>query len=316
MVNNMMYLGVDIGGTAVKIGLVDENGCIQAKDHYSVNFDNYQTPIIETVIQSISLFLKDYQIDLSVIEKIGVSATGQIDTHQGQVIGVGGNINHWEGVHIKKRLNEVFLKPVTVVNDANCMIIGEQWIGVAKGKQNVVGITIGTGVGGGIIVNGDILLGTRGIAGELGHFSIDNHGITCSCGNRGCYERYAAMTALIKMVKLRYEELNLDVDINQIDGRIIFKYAQENHNGIQTIIDEWIDYIAIGLVSLTHIFNPEMIVLGGGVCQQEEYFLKPLRKKILDKVMPRFSENLEVVSADLGNDAGLVGAVYYAITHE
>ncbi|MEG0276819.1 MAG: ROK family protein [Coprobacillus sp.] len=311
----MKYLGVDIGGTAVKLGIVDESGKILCKDNYDVSFDHYKTPIIETVLKSIDLFLKDNHESIENIEKIGVSATGQIDTNQGKVIGVGGNIDNWDQTPIKAIFEDKYHKHTTVVNDANCMIIGEKWIGSAKDKDNVIGITIGTGVGGGIIINGDILLGNVGIAGELGHFSIDHKGVQCSCGNVGCYERYAATTALIKMVKAQYDELDIKESIEEINGKLIYDYVHNHNEKITAIVDEWLDNIAIGLVSLTHIFNPEMIVLGGGVCQQEELFLKPIRQRVLEKAMPRFKEHLEITAAKLGNDAGLIGAVYYAMKH-
>lgn len=315
-VNNMQYLGIDIGGTEVKLGVVNELGDIICKDSYPVSFDNYQTHIMETVLKCIPLFLNKHYMNIVDIEKIGVSATGQIDTNQGKVIGVGGNIINWEGVFIKARLEELFHKPTTVVNDANCMVIGEQWIGAAKYKKHVVGITIGTGVGGGIIVNGEILLGGVGIAGELGHFSIHKEGVVCTCCNKGCYERYAATTALIRMVKEHYNELEIREYKEQIDGKLIFDYAHAGNVHVIEILNEWIDNIAVGLVSLVHIFNPEIIVLGGGVCQQKEFFLEPLKQYVLEKAMPRFTENLEIKSAYLGNDAGLIGAVYYAMTHD
>lgn len=309
----MKYLGIDIGGTAVKLGIVDEQGNIIFKNSYDVCFDNYRTSIIETVLNSIDIFLNENKVLLDDIEKIGVSATGQIDTGQGKVIGVGGNIENWDQTPIKQILEEKYHKDTTVVNDANCMIIGEKWIGSAKGVSNVIGITIGTGVGGGIIVNDEILLGHVGIAGELGHFSIDRSGVKCTCGNSGCYERYAATTALVRMIQEHYDQLGIKESIDEMNGKLIFAY--HDNPIIADILDEWIDNIAIGLISLTHIFNPEMIVLGGGVCQQDELFLKPLRTKILNKVMPRFKQHLEIKAAQLGNDAGLVGAVYYAIKH-
>lgn len=311
----MNYLGVDIGGTAVKLGVVGETGDILCSDSYDVSFDGYQTPIIETVSKSITLFLNKHQVDIKELSKIGVSATGQIDTKQGSVIGAGGNIINWIGVNIKERLETDFGLYTTVVNDANCMIIGEQWKGAAVNKQNVIGITIGTGVGGGIIVDGNILLGNIGIAGELGHFSIAKDGVMCTCGNVGCYERYASTTALVNMVKEKYDQLDIKEPMESINGKLIFEYGHIGNKEILLIIDEWLDNIASGLISLIHIFNPEIIVLGGGVCTQEELFLKPLKEKVFAKAMPRFKEHLEIKSAVLGNNAGLVGAVYYAIEH-
>lgn len=311
----MKYLGVDIGGTAVKLGIVDEHGVILCKGSYDVNFDNYKTPIIETVLSSVDLFLEQNHQLMEEIIKIGVSATGQIDSYLGKVIGVGGNIENWDQTPIKTMFEEKYHKHTTVVNDANCMIIGEKWIGSAKGKEHVIGITIGTGVGGGIIVNGDILLGNVGIAGELGHFSINQNGLLCGCGNKGCYEMYASTTALVKIVKERYHTLNILEPIDSINGTLIFQYVANKNDLVCAIVDQWLTTIAVGLVSLTHVFNPEMIVIGGGVSSQEELFLQPIRKKVLAGILPKFKEHLEINGATLGNDAGLIGAVYYAIKH-
>lgn len=311
-----MYLGVDIGGTAVKMGIVSINGEVIKSNSYDVAFDSYETPIIETVKKSIDMFLKDSCIDMNDLKGIGVSATGQIDTYKGKVIGVGGNIKNWCGTEIKKELEDKYGIKTTVVNDANCMVIGEQWTGSARGLKNVIGITVGTGVGGGIIIDSNILLGNIGIAGELGHFSIEANGKKCTCGNIGCYEQYASMTALVKEVKSRFEELeNISFTKDEVNGKEIFNEVKNGNESIIRIVDEWINNIGKGLVSLTHIFNPEIILIGGGVSKQEELFIKPLREYVLNHVMEKFAVNLKVEAAKLGNDAGLVGAVYYRINN-
>ena len=297
----MNYLSIDIGGTAVKIALVNQSGDVLILDKYSVSFDNYETPILETVLKSIDVFIDENNIhDIS---GICVSATGQIDVNKGEVIGTGGNIKNYDGSKIKEELEKKYKLKTTVINDANAAVLGELFLGRAKGYKNIVMITIGTGVGGGIVVNGEVLNGRLGIGGEIGHLSINNEGEPCSCGNRGCYERYASMTALIKRVE---EEL----DIKGINGKDIFDRIPTDEN-ISNIVDSWIDDIANGLVSLVHIFNPEIILVGGAVSEQKELFIDKLREKVMRKVMPNFSLDLKVESAKLGNDAGLVGALYY-----
>ena len=306
--NNLVYLGIDIGGTSVKMGIVNELGTILFKDNFNVCFDEYQTPILETVKKSIEIFVNNHKIDMKQISGIGVSATGQIDSVKGQVIGVGGNIRNWKGSLIKDELERIYSLPVSVVNDANCMVIGESWKGRAKGYSNVIGITIGTGVGGGIIVDSNILLGRLGIAGELGHFPLYSDGIKCTCGNIGCYEQYASMTALIKAVKKNAE--NCDLDKDKITGLLIFETMEKNHE-LKKIVNYWLEDIAKGLIGLIHIFNPDMIVIGGAVSVQEEKFIEPIRNYIHQHTMENYTKNLIVCSAVLGNDAGLIGAVYY-----
>lgn len=306
--DNTYYLGIDIGGTAAKMGIVSNDGDILFKKSYDVCFNQYEAPILETVKDSIKMFINECEIEINQLSGIGVSATGQIDSEAGAVIGVGGNIRNWKGAQIKRELEQLYSLPVSVVNDANCMVIGESWIGCAKGQQNVIGITIGTGVGGGIIVDSKILLGRQGIAGELGHFVIYGDGKRCTCGHVGCYEQYASMTALIKEVFEHAEVCGLENE--EVNGLMIFEKMDKNTE-LKKIVDQWICDIGKGLVGLTHIFNPEMIVIGGAVSVQEEKFIQPIRDYLYQHAMENFTKNLIIQAAVLGNDAGLVGAVYY-----
>ena len=202
------------------------------------------------------------------------------------------------------------------MNDANCAALAEHWVGKAKGATDAVIITIGTGVGGGIIANSEILCGIDGGAGEVGHFTIRNNGRLCSCGNRGCYEQYASMTALVRMVRQAQKAGKLKDSRLEgtIDGKTIFDAAGKD-GAIDAVINEWIDYVADGLTGLIHIFNPQIVLVGGGVSAQKKYFIEPLRRKVLDRVMPSYIRTLKLDAAGLGNNAGMVGAVYYCMRH-
>ena len=300
-----MILSIDIGGTAVKMGLVDHEGNIHARHEASVCYDNYHTPILTTVIREAQAFLANEQF---VIEGIGVSATGQVDDRIGAVIGTNGKIPHYEGSQIKREMEQTFGVPVFALNDANAAALGECFAGRAKGVENVLMITLGTGVGGGIVLGGKIFGGTRGIAGELGHIPLYADGIPCTCGSRGCYESYAATTALVRLA----EEATGEEEMN---GRIIFARASEGNEVMLSILNRWIGDIAAGIVGLVHTFNPQMVLIGGGVSTQEELLIKPLREKILSSVMPRFGEGLVVEAATLGNDAGMIGAAKFYLDH-
>ena len=296
------YLGVDIGGTAVKLGLVDETGKVMRRAERSVSFDGYKTPILDTVQAAIREFLGSH--DVPKLEGIGVSATGQIDSRRGVVAGTCGNFPGWIGVDIKGTLEREFGLPVTVANDANCMVLGEVWVGAAKGYTDVIGVTLGTGVGGGIITGGRLLEGARGLGGELGHFRLHAlDGVACTCGAIGCYERYAATTALVRGA----QKMGLDAP----DGRAIFEAAAAGDARTVAVLNHWINEIAQGLAGLVHIFNPQLILIGGGVSAQQELLIDPVAEKVRKSVMPAFAEGLEVKAAALQNDAGLVGAVYY-----
>ena len=298
------YFGIDIGGTAVKLGIVDETGRVLLKGEESVSFDGYQTPVLTTVRRAAKEFLTANSIPVESLAGIGVSATGQIDSRKGIVAGTCGNFPNYIGSPIKAALEEDFGLPVTVANDANCMTLGEVWVGGAKGYTDVIGVTLGTGVGGGILTGGRLLEGARGLGGELGHFrthALD--GVLCTCGASGCWERYAATTALVRGAQPRNPKWK--------DGRAIFESAHAGDPTILALLDDWTDEIAQGLAGMVHIFNPQLILIGGGVSAQQELLIDPVAKKVRASVMPAFAEGLEIRAAQLHNDAGMVGAVYY-----
>ena len=296
-----MILSIDIGGTAVKMGLVDHAGAIHARHEASVCFDHYQTPILTTVIREAQAFLAR---ESAQIEGIGVSATGQVDDRAGAVIGTNGKIPHYEGAQIKRDMEAAFGVPVFALNDANAAALGECFAGRAKGVQNVLMVTLGTGVGGGIVLGGKIFGGTRGIAGEMGHFTLYQDGPRCPCGKRGCFESYAATTALVRRAK----EATGEADMN---GRIVFSRAADGDQAMLAVLSAWIDDIAAGISGLVHIFNPQMVLIGGGVSAQEALLIAPLRERVLRSVMPRFAECLQLEAATLGNDAGMIGAARF-----
>ena len=298
------YLGVDIGGTAVKLGLVDENGRVLRRAERSVSFDGYQTPVLTTVRRAAKEFLTTNAIPVESLAGIGVSATGQIDSRKGIVAGTCGNFPNYINSPIQAELERLFGLPVTVANDANCMTLGEVWVGGAKGYTDVIGVTLGTGVGGGILTGGRLLEGARGLGGELGHYrthALD--GVDCTCGAKGCWERYAATTALVRAA----QEKNPDWK----DGRAIFAAAEAGNETVLALLDHWTDEIAQGLAGMVHIFNPQLILIGGGVSAQQKLLIDPIAAKVKASVMPAFAEGLEVRAAQLHNDAGMVGAVYY-----
>ena len=298
------YFGIDIGGTAVKLGIVDETGKVLCKGEQSVNFDGYQTPVLDTVRKAAKEFLTAQAIPVENLSGIGVSATGQIDSRKGIVAGTCGNFPNYIGSPIKAALEQDFGLPVTVANDANCMTLGEVWVGGAQGYTDVIGVTLGTGVGGGILTGGRLLEGARGLGGELGHYrthALD--GVPCTCGATGCWERDAATTALVCAAKEKNPAWT--------DGRAIFAAAEAGNPEVLALLDAWTDEIAQGLAGMVHIFNPQLILIGGGVSAQQKLLIDPIAAKVKASVMPAFAEGLEIRAAQLHNDAGMVGAVYY-----
>ena len=275
-------LGIDIGGTAVKIGVVDENGKVLLSETRSVSFDGYKTSIMTTVANLAGEVLEKSPVK---IEGIGVSATGQIDVNSGTVIGVGAQLGDWLGSPVKKILEDRFHLPVTVINDANAAALGEQTFGRAKGKENVLG-------------------------GEIGHYIINFDGVECPCGNRGCFERYGSTGALVRRFTENVALLEkLGVPAEDVNGKVIFDHLDDAD--VSAAVNSWIDSIAFGIIGLVHIFNPEMVLIGGGISREDEHFIRPLREKILNGAMEQFAKDLEVEAAALGNNAGLLGACAY-----
>lgn len=296
-----MILGIDIGGTAVKMCLADRDGHIRARHEASVSFDGYATPILTTVLAEMRAFLDQEGI---LPEGVGVSAAGQIDTATGTVIGTNGMIPGYEGSPIGEAVSRALGVPCYVLNDANAAALGESFVGAARGVKNALMLTLGTGVGGGIILDGRVFGGARGIAGEMGHFTLHGSGLHCTCGKRGCFELYASTTALIRRACAETGE-------DGLDGRAVFDRAEAGEPAMLAVLDAWIGDIAEGITGLVHIFNPEMVLIGGGVSSREHLLIAPLRRRVLAGTMPRFAEGLRLERAALGNDAGMIGAVKY-----
>lgn len=293
-----MLLCVDIGGTAVKYGLCGRDGVIVRKGQAPVAEDAYRTPVLETALKAAKAF-----VGAEAVEGVAVSATGQIDTATGEVIGVVGSFPNYLGSQIGQAFREAFGVKATVLNDANAAALGEAWLGAARGVRDFVMVTLGTGVGGGVVTGGRLLEGARGIGGELGHFPLRLGGLPCPCGSSGCYERYASTTALVARA-----EAATGLHRNGLE---IFRDAGAGDETLLRVLDAWLDDVAAGLRGLAHIFNPSLILIGGGVSAQKTLLMDPLRAKVLSGIMPRFSEYLRIEPAALGNDAGLLGALKF-----
>lgn len=309
----MEYIGMDIGGTCVKLGMIAENGAVRSSQTFEVDFDGYETPILDTAVKSLAHFLRAQGCTVGDFAGIGVSATGQVDPAAGIIAGTAGHIKNWKDSQIKDTLQEIFQLPVTVMNDANCAVLAEKWIGGAQGASNALMLTIGTGVGGGILIDSNIYTG-MGLAGELGHFPLKADGKPCTCGSRGCYEQYASMRALVQAVTEKVAAGLLSIEIftdGKINGKSIFRLVSQENPVILQVYLQWLQNIAQGIIGLVHIFNPELILLGGGVSKEETLFIRPLQKLVYGEIMPAFRQGLRLRAASLFNDAGMVGAVYY-----
>lgn len=290
----MRIVALDIGGTVVKSALFEDGRLLEIKEAPSVT----ET---ESCIEVNAAMLANTYSDF---DAVGVAITGQIDTEKQTRLFVYGMPTDAEGAGYPagKILADNIGKPVFLINDANAAAVGEAIWGAGKSYDSVILLTYGTGVGGGIVMNGKVFGGKRGIAGEFGHMVIHAGGKrVCGCGKRGCYESYASTTALVKSAQ--------KFDPSITNGKEFFAKYNGDPN-LKKVFDKWVADIVEGLCSITYIFNPPCIILGGGVMEREDV-LNSVRRKFLKRVIPTFSR-VDIIPAKLKNRAGLYGAYAYA----
>lgn len=290
-------VGIDIGGTMIKFGLLTLEGKILE----SGEVDTEASRGIDILFEKLCNIVDDFSKDNEILG-IAVSGTGQIDGSIGKVIGGNPIIPGWIGTNLVEKLENRFNIPAVLENDVNCAALGEKWLGAGKGQENFVCVTIGTGIGGGVVLGGDIFRGDTCVAGEFGHIQIEKNGKECLCGKKGCYERYASATALVNMVKEKTGET--------LNGKEIFDREKSGEETFVNIIKEWVDYFTDGLSTITYIFNPPLIVIGGGVTKQGDYLLDKIKESFEAKVGINYKKNLQIKFAELGNNAGMLGAEY------
>lgn len=291
----MRILALDIGGTAIKIGVINENGKIIDKSEVQTMAHEGGEALINRVFNIINPYKN--------IDRIGISTAGQVDNVNGKIIFASDNIPGWTGMEIKKRIEEKFNIPTVVENDVNAAAIGEAYYGAGLNSKSFLCVAYGTGIGGAIVEKGEIYRGAYGSAGEFGHIITHANGKKCTCGSSGCYESYASTTALVEKVKK-------ELELNEVDGRLIFSIINENEK-VKNIVDQWILEIIFGLVNLVHIFNPALIVLGGGIMEQE-YIIKYIKDNIYKFIMPNYRK-VKFEGAKIGNNAGILGIAYLAM---
>jgi len=284
----MKILTLDVGGTAIKTALMVDG---KMENAYEIQSEAKKgAAVLLKNIRKIIDACEDF-------DAIGISTAGQVDSEKGSIIFANENIPDYTGTELKSMLESEYKKPVFVENDVNAAAIGEAYYGAAVGEKDFICLTHGTGVGGAIVIDGKVYGGAKGVAGEIGHILVHPDGKECACGQKGCYEQYASCTALVKN--------SYDANPEWGSGRVIFKEFYAGQKKAEEIINAWIDEIILGLVTLTHIFNPTCIVLGGGI-MNEQYIIDRINKLLPEKIMPSY-RCVEVRHAKLGNNAGLYG---------
>lgn len=295
-----MILGIDIGGTYTKFGVVDEN--YQLKSFcMPTELDKGDIHMVKQIIEKAKEIRKGIDFD-----RIGIGTPGTIDSEKGIVIRAS-NLPY-KNTPIVDMLKDELNVPVRLANDATCAIAGELYAGMGQKYDNFIMVTLGTGVGGGIVIGNKIYKGRGGRAGEIGHMVIKYDGLECPCGQKGCYEQYASVAALIRQTKEAIKDnpksLLAELGKGEVSGRTVFDAMREGCPLAKEVIDKYTDYIAIGVQSLVRIFQPDCVVFGGAISNEGDNLLNPIKEKV---TLP-----VDIQISDLKNNAGILGAAALA----
>ncbi|GIO27518.1 ROK family glucokinase [Ornithinibacillus bavariensis] len=317
--NKNVIVGVDIGGTTVKIGFISLNGDFNQKWEVDTDTSNGGANILKNIWDSIVEKAASFSIEISEIAGIGIGAPGFIDGEKGYVFDAV-NIG-WKEYPLAAELSKLSGLPVYLENDANIAVLGENWLGAGENADNVIAITLGTGVGGGIITNGKIVNGVNGTAGEIGHITVEPDGYQCNCGRKGCLETIASATGIARQAmkiieKKPASKLAEIYNVTQkITSKDIFELAKSGDADSKQIIEHTADIIGLTIANLAMTLNPSKILIGGGVSKAGEQLLQPIKNAFTKYALPRVSEACEIRIAELGNDAGMIGAAYLVKSH-
>lgn len=315
----MYYIGVDLGGTNIAVGIVDENAKIVKKASTPTKPERGADAVVADMATLAKNLLLELNIPLSEVASAGVATPGTADTDRGVVV-YANNIP-FSSYPLADRLSSLLGGiPTYIENDANAAAKAEAFAGVAKGAPYSVMITLGTGLGGGIVIGGKVYSGFNYAGAELGHIVIEKDGRQCSCGRKGCWEAYSSATGLVNITKDRISEAKsagreskiyamIGDDLSKVSARTAFTAMKEGDALGAEIVDEYISYLACGIVNIINIFQPNVLSIGGGICNEGEYLTKPLLEKVFAETYSREgTPRTEIKIASLGNDAGIIGA--------
>ncbi len=305
------YAGIDFGGMSAKAGLFDENGKLLAKDSVKTSKEDGYAVTVAKMAQLVRALGESKKVKVSAV---GIGSPGIIDGKEGVVVNW---FNYgWSDKPLARDLSEKLGVPVSLTNDANAAALGEAKFGAGKNYEDSVFITLGTGVGSGIVLGGKVFEGSHGAGAEVGHMVVEVGGIPCPCGRRGCFEQYASASALIRDTKrAMFEHKNsllwtlVGGDPENVDGKTAFAAARENDTAAKQVVKNYIMYLGEGVLNLVNIFRPQAVVIGGGVSNEGEALLQPLRRYVSERLLVDCERvPLAINRAALGSDAGMYGA--------
>ncbi|MBQ9793042.1 MAG: ROK family protein [Clostridia bacterium] len=309
--NNKLYIGIDLGGTFIKGGVVSSQGDLLYSTQVETQAEKGPDCVLKNILILINKLMKDFTTKENILG-IGLGVPGIVDSKNG--IAVCSHNLKFDNYPIAEKIEKEMSIPVKIANDANLAALGESLFGFSKGCKNVVMLTLGTGVGGGAIIDGKMLEGNKSAGAEFGHSVIVYDGNQCNCGRKGCLESYVSATALIKktkeeMLKNRNSKMWEIGNIENVNGKTAFDYKDFDVTA-KEIVENYINYLSCGILNIVNVFRPEVLILGGGISNQGESLFKPLQE-IVDREM--FANNhtpkVKIIGAKLGNNAGVLGSV-------
>lgn len=304
-----------MGGTAVKAGIIDENNKIINKTSIPSDSSKPFEMAIKELTDGIKALAKETGFSIEDFPCLGIGMPSYINPKTGLLIF--SNNMGWKNVPIKNEIEKYIPVPVFIGNDADCAVLGEAIAGAARGKDNVVMITLGTGVGGGVILNRKLFCGGDGMGCELGHMCLIMDGEKCTCGLNGCVEAYASVTALIRQTKAMMEKYPQSIMYDHVmkegsvTGKTAFDCAKLGDEAANAVVEQYLKYLTAAVGSYITIFRPDVFLIGGGLSNEKDYLLKPLNENVGDYVFAADITGVPpIIKAELGNDAGIIGAAY------
>lgn len=315
------YLGIDIGGTNIACGVVSKDYEVLGKSKIKTQPNRSYGEILKDIISCADLAIEYSGISRFDLRHIGVGCPGAVDPKTG-IVHYASNLNFVDAP-LGADLKQEFRLPVYVENDANAAALGEWLAGAAKNAKNAVIITLGTGIGAGIIINGRLYSGSNCCGGEIGHTVIQVDGEPCPCGRNGCFEAYCSATALVRMTRKAISE-NPDsglekaaLDEGRISARTAFSAMRQGDELGKSLVETYIKYLAAGIANVINVFQPDILAIGGGVSNEGEALLTPLKEQVARQIYTKnLGKNTEIVTCRLANHAGIIGAALLGISHE
>jgi glucokinase len=311
-------LGVDLGGTNIVVGAARADGSHVSTRSEPTRADQGADAVVERMARMVDTVMAQTMAERGVKRDafvgVGIGAPGPLDREKGIVI-VTPNLG-WKNFPLRDRISKAVGLPATLDNDANCATVGEWWLGAARGGKNVIGVTIGTGIGGGLILNGQLYHGASDVAGEIGHITIDSTGRLCGCGNYGCLEAYASGPAIAQRARelLAGDEPSsltktVNGELDQLTARIVYDAAKEGDFLARLVVRDTARFLGAGVANLLNIFNPDVVVLAGGVAMAGDTLFEPLRAEVRRRAFRPAVEACRIVPGTLGDAAGVLGAI-------